>query len=61
MKKNDFYFGLERFITNGISAMNDNNEKDGYKNNTLVANYGHKFTDILKFESNIRLADAFLQ
>ena len=60
-EKNDFYFGLERFITNGISAMNDNNEKDGYKNNTLVANYGHKFTDILKFESNIRLADAFLQ
>ena len=60
-EKNDFYFGLERFITNGISAMNDNNEKDGYKNNTLVANYGHKFTDKLKFESNIRLADAFLQ
>ena len=60
-EKNDFYFGLDRFITNGISAMNDNNEKDGYKNNTLVANYGHKFTDILKFESNIRLADAFLQ
>ena len=60
-EKNDFYFGLERFITNGISAMNDNNEKDGYKNNTLVANYGHKFTDILKFESNFRLVDAFLQ
>ena len=59
--KNDFYIGLERFITDGISAMDNNDEKDGYKNNTLVANYGYKFTDKLKLENNFRIADGYLQ
>ena len=59
--KNDFYIGLERFITAGISAMDNNDEKDGYKNNTLVANYGYKFTDKLKLENNLRIADGYLQ
>ena len=40
--KNDFYIGFERFITDGISAMDNNDERDGYKNNTLVANYGDR-------------------
>ena len=60
-EKNDFYIGLERFITDGISAMDNNDEKDGYKNNTLVANYGYKFTDKLKLENNLRIADGYLQ
>jgi len=60
-ENNDFYIGLERFQTDGISAMDDNDEKDRYRNNTIVANYGHKFSDKIKFESNLRLADTFLQ
>ena len=28
---------------------------------TLVANYGHKFSDKIKFESNLRVAETFLQ
>ena len=59
--KNDFYVGLERFITDGISAMNNNEERDGYKNNTLVANYGYKFTDKFKLENNLRIARGYLQ
>jgi len=59
--KNDFYIGLERFITDGISAMDNNDEKDGYKNNTIVANYGYKFSDKLKLENNIRVAVGYLQ
>ena len=59
--KNDFYIGLERFITDGISAMDNNDERDGYKNNTLVANYGYKFTDKLKLENNLRIAGSYLQ
>ena len=59
--KNDFYIGLERFITDGISAMDNNDERDGYKNNTLVANYGYKFTDKLKLENNFRITDGYLQ
>ena len=60
-EKNDFYFGYERFITDGISAMNNNDEKDGYKNDTLVASYGYKFSDKLKIENNFRIADGYLQ
>ena len=59
--KNDFYVGLERFITGGISAMNNNSEEDGYKNNTLIANYGYRLTDKLKLENNVRIADGYLQ
>ena len=60
-ENNDFYIGLEGFRTKGISAMDDNKEKDRYRNSTLVANYGHKISDKIKFESNVRLADTFLQ
>ena len=59
--KNDFYIGFERFITDGISAMDNNDEKDGYKNNTLVTNYGYKFTEELKLENNLRIAAGYLQ
>ncbi|SVC15925.1 uncharacterized protein METZ01_LOCUS268779, partial [marine metagenome] len=35
--------------------------KDRYRNNSLVANYGHQILDQLKFESNIRVAETYLQ
>tara|TARA_B100000315_G_C14533839_1_gene567463 strand:+ start:133 stop:1572 length:1440 start_codon:yes stop_codon:yes gene_type:complete len=60
-ENNDFYIGLERFQTDGVSAMDDNDESDRYRNNTIVANYGHKFSDKIKFESNLRFVDTFLQ
>ena len=60
-EKNDFYIGFERFITDGISAMDNNDEPDDYQNNSIVANFGHKFTDQLKLENNFRLANGFLE
>ena len=60
-EKNSFYLGLERFHTDGISAMMHNDEKDRYRNNSLVAKYDYKFTDKLKFKSNLRFADTYLQ
>ena len=59
--KHDFYVGGERFITDGISTMNNNSEKDGYTNNTIVANYGYKLSDKLKFETSIRGMKNYLQ
>jgi vitamin B12 transporter len=53
-EKNDFYLGLEKFITQGISSMTDNDEKDGYDNSTVAASYGYKLTDKIKLENNIR-------
>lgn len=60
-ENDDFYVGLERFQTDGISAMTHNDEKDRYRNNSLVANYGHQFSDKIKFESNIRVAETYNQ
>ena len=60
-KKNNFYFGFERFQTDGISAMMHNDEKDRYRNNSLIAKYNYIFSDKLKFQSNLRFAETYLQ
>ena len=60
-ENDDFYFGLERFQTDGMSAMTHNDEKDRYRNNSLVANYGRQFSDQIKFKSNIRIAETYNQ
>ncbi len=57
----NYYIGLERFHTDGISAMMHNDEKDRYRNNSLIAKYGYNFTDKLKLKSNLRYADTYLQ
>jgi len=60
-EKNNFFIGLERFQTDGISTMMHNNEKDRYRNNSLVANYGHVLSDKLEFTTNTRIAETYLQ
>jgi len=57
----DFYVGLERFVTDGISAMSHNDEKDEYKNHSLVANYGYKFSDAVNLRTNYRFIGAKLE
>ena len=60
-ENDNFYIGLERFQTEGFSAMTHNDEKDRYRNNSLVANYAHKFSDKIKFESNLRVGETYTQ
>ena len=60
-EKNNFFVGLERFQTDGISTLRHNNEKDRYRNNSLVANYGHVLSDKLEFTTNTRIAETYLQ
>ena len=60
-ENDNFYIGLERFQTDGISQMTHNDENDRYRNNSLAANYIHDFSDKFKFQSNIRIADTYLQ
>jgi len=57
----NFYIGVERFQTEGMSALTHNDEKDRYRNNSLVANYARKFSDKIKFESNLRVAETYTQ
>ncbi len=56
----DFHIGLERYQTDGISAMNHNGEKDGYKNNTFLTNYGLKISDELDLRAIYRFSDSKL-
>jgi vitamin B12 transporter len=60
-EKNNFFVGLERFQTDGISRMIHNDEKDRYRNNSLVGNYGYTFSDKLEFTTNTRIAESYLQ
>tara|TARA_B110000438_G_scaffold295045_1_gene337445 strand:+ start:98 stop:2014 length:1917 start_codon:yes stop_codon:yes gene_type:complete len=60
-ESNNFYVGLERFQTDGMSAMTHNDEEDRYRNNSLVANYAHKFSDKIEFKSNLRVAETYTQ
>ena len=58
--KIDYYIGLNKFETNGISAMNDNDEKDSYRNDGINANLGYKISNNLKVENSLRYFDSFL-
>ena len=58
---NNFYVGLERYQTDGMSAMTHNDEKDRYRNNSFIAKYGRKFSEQLAFESNVRVAETYMQ
>ena len=60
-EKRNFFVGFERFHTDGISAMSHNNEKDRYRNNSVVANYQNNLSNNLKFFTNLRIADTYLQ
>ena len=58
---NNFFVGFERYQTDGMSAMTHNDEEDRYRNNSFIAKYGRKFSEQLAFESNVRLAETYMQ
>ncbi len=59
--KYNYYIGLNSLTTQGISAMNDNNEDDEYRNNGIVGSIGYKISDNLKLENSFRYTDSFLE
>ena len=56
-----YYLGLNRFLTNGISAMNDNDESDSYENKGLHGSLDYQLSDNLKIENTLRYARADFQ
>ena len=58
---NNFYVGFERFQTDGMSAMTHNDERDGYKNSSLIANYSRELPNNFKLKSNLRFSDTYKQ
>ena len=59
--KFNYYLGLNKFVTDGISAMNDNDEKDQYKNDNIVGNIGYKINENFKIQNSFRIADTFYE
>ena len=59
--KVSYYLGINRFLTNGISAMNDNDENDSYENKGLHGSLDYKISENLKIENTLRLVRANLQ
>lgn len=59
--KFNYHFGLNKFLTDGISAMNDNDEKDQYKNDNIVGNVGYKFNENFKIQNSFRISDSFYE
>ncbi len=55
-----FFFNLNKYLTDGVSAMDDNQENDSYRNDGLHANHSYKINNRIKIENNIRIVDSFL-
>ena len=59
--KLSYYLGLNKFLTDGISSMNDNDEKDQYKNDNIIGNIGYKFNENFRLENSFRYANTFYE
>ena len=57
----NYLISYERFQTDGISQMSHNEEKDSYRNNSLLGKLNNQINDFLEFEGSIRLRDTYLQ
>jgi len=58
--KHEYYFALNKYLTDGISAMSDNSEKDSYKNNNVYINYGYNFSENFKLLTGLRYIDTLI-
>ena len=56
----EFIISLNKYQTDGISAMNDNDENDSYRNDGLNVSYNYNFENKLRVENNLRVVDTFL-
>jgi vitamin B12 transporter len=56
--KHEYYLALNKYLTDGISAMTDNSEKDSYKNSNTYLNYGYNFAENFKIQNGIRIIDS---
>ena len=56
----EFLISINKYQTDGISAMNDNDENDSYRNDGLNLSYNYNFDNNIRLENNIRVVDSFL-
>ena len=56
----DYYIGLNKYLTEGISSMTHNDEDDSYRNNNLILNFGYKINENLRVENKLRAVKSLL-
>ena len=57
--KFNYFVSLNKFQTSGISAMNDNDENDAYKNKNIIGNLGFKLSKNSSINNSFRVANTF--
>jgi vitamin B12 transporter len=60
-EKINYYLGLNRFLTSGISAMNHNGESDKYRNEGITGQFNYKFNENFKIENSLRYTNSDLK
>ena len=60
-EEQSYYIGLNYYKTDGISAMNNDSEKDPYNNNSLTANHSYRISENNTIENYITLKDSFVE
>ena len=61
LDKVNYYWGINKFSTDGISARNDDGESDGYNNIGLISNLGYQFKNNIKLQNSIRYSKSKLE
>ena len=57
----DYFVGFTNFSSDGESAMRDNTENDGYRSDSLTANYGYNFNENFRVENYLYYNDSLLE
>ena len=60
-EKQNYFIGFNYYKTDGISAMNNDDENDPYENNSLTANHSYKISDNSMIENYLTLKDSFVK
>jgi vitamin B12 transporter len=57
----NYFIGFNYYKTEGISAMNNDDENDPYENNSLTSNYSYKISENNTIENYLTLKDSFIE
>ena len=60
-EKQNYFVGFNYYKTDGISAMNNDSEKDPYDNNSLTANYGYDISENNTIENYLTLKESYVK
>lgn len=59
--KISYFLSGSKFLTDGISTMNDNQEEDAYNNESLIGNFGYKIDENLRLENSFRFSNSYFE